>query len=411
MLQNTHIIEELLGSLDKVRPILLAQKEKDAGMRSLLRRMVSQLESLQNIPSVNPELYKQISHMFALLLDAEHGTLLKHLYLDEQNKEALRMLNVHIKARKTLIDAAQQDLPSALTMVRRGFDLLGKPHPSCDDLTINFKRFTKHLETYLQGNTKVRLEFNLLTTALKQSVQAMDNVLDEVGSHSPELKEVQAVLEQDLPSDPEQAQTLLRKARNNILKAGDKLNHASQHVKATMTTQVEQMNELSRRLHAAEAQARNDPLTGLGNRRKLREFFNTLHKETSTSFLMIDIDHFKHINDQYGHDAGDLVLKKLSHLLKIAARSTDMVARLGGEEFCIVLPETNLAHAANLAEKIRHDIENETFQAQHGNIEVKVSIGVAERHEEETIAKWLKRADTVLYQAKRSGRNQVVCAK
>jgi len=222
---------------------------------------------------------------------------------------------------------------------------------------------------------------------------------------------VQAVLEQDLPSDPEQAQTLLRKARNNILKAGDKLNHASQHVKATMTTQVEQMNELSRRLHAAEAQARNDPLTGLGNRRKLREFFNTLHKETSTSFLMIDIDHFKHINDQYGHDAGDLVLKKLSHLLKIAARSTDMVARLGGEEFCIVLPETNLAHAANLAEKIRHDIENETFQAQQGNIEVKVSIGVAERHEEETIAKWLKRADTVLYQAKRSGRNQVVCAK
>ena len=73
MLQNTHIIEELLGSLDKVRPILLAQKEKDAGMRSLLRRMVSQLESLQNIPSVNPELYKQISHMFALLLDAEHA--------------------------------------------------------------------------------------------------------------------------------------------------------------------------------------------------------------------------------------------------------------------------------------------------------------------------------------------------
>ncbi|MDQ6984283.1 MAG: GGDEF domain-containing protein, partial [Ghiorsea sp.] len=110
-------------------------------------------------------------------------------------------------------------------------------------------------------------------------------------------------------------------------------------------------------------------------------------------------------------DAGDLVLKKLSHLLKIAARSTDMVARLGGEEFCIVLPETNLAHASNLAEKIRHDIENETFQAQQGNIEVKVSIGVAERHEEETIAKWLKRADTVLYQAKRSGRNQVFCAK
>jgi len=411
MPQHKHIIDELLDNIDTIRPTLLNQKEQDNGMRSLLRRMVSLLESLQNTPSVDPHLYQHITHMFALLLDAEHGTLLKHLYLDEQNKEALNMLGAHIKTRKILIDAAQQDLPSALTMIRRGFDLLGKPHPSSDDLSVNFKQFTKHLQAYLQGNSKVRLEFNLLTSALKQSVQAMDHVLNEVGSHSPELKEVQSVLEQDLPSDPEQAQALLRNARNNILKAGDKLNHASQQVKVTMTAQVAQMDKLAKRLHEAEAQARNDPLTGLGNRRKLREFFNALRKDTSTSFLMIDIDHFKYINDQYGHDAGDLVLKRLGSLLKVAVRSTDMAARLGGEEFCIVLPETNRTQASNLAEKIRHDIETETFRTQHGNIDVKVSIGVAERLDEEPIAQWLKRADTALYQAKGNGRNQVVNAE
>jgi len=409
--ENSPMINELLLGLDTLRPVVLSQKTHEKEMRILLRRMLSLLETLQQTPSIDPELYKKVLALLSLLFDAEHGTLLKHLHTAE-NKDALfAAFEQHIAQRKVLIDAAQQDLPIALTVVRRSFDLLGKPHLTTDDLSVNFAQLEKYLREYLQGNTKVRLEFNLLTSALKKSVAAMDGVLEEVGADSPELKEVQEALEQDLPPDPEQAQALLRQARNNILKAGEKLSHASQQVKQTITTQVQQMSDLSKRLEHAEAQARNDPLTGLGNRRKLREYFNTLTESTAATFLMIDIDHFKHINDQYGHDAGDMVLEKLGHMLKVAIRSTDMAARLGGEEFCIVLPETHRIQGVALAEKIRQEIATATFPTQHGNIDIKVSLGVAERRAEESIASWLKRADEALYQAKQGGRNQVIAAE
>lgn len=402
-------IDELLNGLDTLRPVVLSNKTHEHDMRALLRRMLALLEHLQRTPCIDPDVYTRVQNLLSLLFDAEHGALLKQAHHTDDTTSLFHRFKQHAQERKTLIDAAQQDLPLALTTVRHGFDLLGKAPPDTNDLGTNFGQFKTCLREYLQHHHKLILEFNLLTSALKQSILAMDDVLSEVGADSPELKAAQDVLEQDLPSDPAQAQALLRKARSSILQAGNKLQHASQHVKQTLTTQVEKMNDLSRRLAHAEAQARNDPLTGLGNRRKLREFFSTLKTQTTTLF-MLDIDHFKHINDQYGHDAGDAVLKKLGQILKIAVRSTDMVARLGGEEFCIVLPETHLAQGIALAEKIRQEVARTVFPTQHGNIEVRISLGVAERQANETIAAWLKRADEALYQAKQGGRNQVVSA-
>lgn len=410
MSKQQHLISELLQNLDIIRPVVLSNKKESANMRSLLRRMLSSLETLQNTPYINPTLYRDVVAMLTLLFDAEHGTLLKGLVHHDKPEDLLKSFQSHSQTRKTLIDTAQQDLPSALNMLRRGYDLLGKPYPETEDLGANFQQFEKCLRDYLQGNRKVNVAFNLLTSAFKESMSAMDNALDEVGENSPELKEAQQVLDKELPPDPEQAQALLRQARTSILKAGKQLNHAGQRVKQTMNAQMEKMEKLNKRLQHAEAQARNDPLTGLGNRRKLREFFTELTEDVTT-FLMIDIDHFKHINDQHGHDSGDIVLEKLGKMLKVAVRSTDMAARLGGEEFCIVLPNTSLTQGEQLAEKIRVDIAEETFQTQHGHIDVKVSIGVAERVTNEPIARWLKRADEALYQAKQGGRNQVVLSK
>ncbi len=404
------MISELLHDLDIIRPILLNDKKESANMRSLLRRMLNSLEDLQHIPCIDPKLYKHVLAMLTLLFDAEHGALLKGLAHHDKPEDLLESFQSHSQTRKTLIDTAQQDLPSALNMLRRGYDLLGKPYPETDDLGANFQQFEKCLRNYLQGSRKVNVAFSLLTSAFKESMSAMDNALDEVGENSPELKETQQVLDRELPPDPEQAQALLRQARTSILKAGKQLNHAGQRVKQTMNAQMEKMEKLNKRLQHAEAQARNDPLTGLGNRRKLREFFAELTEDVTT-FLMIDIDHFKHINDQYGHDSGDMVLERLGKMLKVAVRSTDMAARLGGEEFCIVLPNTTLTQGKQLAEKIRIDIADETFETQHGHIDVKVSIGVAERVAKEAIAGWLKRADEALYQAKQGGRNQVVISK
>lgn len=410
MSEKDNIINELLNGLDSIRPTLLASKEKNGELRSLLRRMLSLLETLQRMPHIEPSLYARVIAILTPLVDAEHGALLKHLQHEHADITTWQQLEQHLQSRQQLIKTAQQDLPSIQLMLHRSCTLLGKPCPDTGELKQNLNMFEQYLKEYLQHHAKIRLGFTSITAALKDSIKAMDHVLEDIGDESPELKQVQQVLEQELPQDPIQAQALLKDAAQNIRQASQKLSRASHKVKATMSAQIQQMDALSQRLKQAEDQARNDPLTGLANRRKLREYFQTLPQDQPSLFLMLDIDHFKKINDAHGHNAGDEVLIKIADLLKQAVRSTDMVARLGGEEFCIILANTTSKQGIKLAEKVRHAIETAIFPSQHGNIPVTMSIGVAERQLDEPINHWLKRADQALYYAKNNGRNQVTTA-
>ncbi|MBV9859688.1 MAG: diguanylate cyclase, partial [Alphaproteobacteria bacterium] len=159
-----------------------------------------------------------------------------------------------------------------------------------------------------------------------------------------------------------------------------------------------------------------DPLTGLNNRRFLEnhlaatlEQARARHKPVS--LMILDIDHFKRVNDTYGHAAGDDVLRELASRTLRGMRSFDLVARLGGEEFLVVMPETNLAIAANIAERLRLSVANEPFTLRSNNLRVPitVSIGVAvSRESGENAEDLLKRADDGLYAAKNAGRNRVV---
>jgi two-component system cell cycle response regulator len=161
-----------------------------------------------------------------------------------------------------------------------------------------------------------------------------------------------------------------------------------------------------------------DQLTGLHNRRYLETHFSGLFDESAMrardlSVLMLDIDKFKLVNDTYGHDAGDEVLKEFANRVKDATRIVDVVARLGGEEIVVVLPETGLQAAAAVAERIRSHIEAQPFAIYSGTsqITVTVSIGVASRRAgDQSPAQMLKRADEALYRAKGGGRNRVIAA-
>jgi two-component system cell cycle response regulator len=127
------------------------------------------------------------------------------------------------------------------------------------------------------------------------------------------------------------------------------------------------------------------------------------------SFLMLDIDHFKKINDVHGHLAGDYVLKEVARLIQQRIRRDEVLARYGGEEFAIILPETNLEGARALADGLRERIEQSRFVFQGEVIRVTLSIGVAMLNEfDRTSMDLIKRADEKLYEAKRSGRNRVV---
>lgn len=169
-------------------------------------------------------------------------------------------------------------------------------------------------------------------------------------------------------------------------------------------------------VHASMEMAVVDPLTGLHNRRYLDSHLAALFDESTIrarplSVLVLDIDRFKNINDTHGHDAGDEVLKDFAQRVKSCTRGIDVVARFGGEEVVVVVPDTLLDGAAAIGERIRAKVESEGFPIHRGTREVSVtvSIGVAARQAGDPSAQeMMKRADMALYRAKQAGRNRVI---
>jgi two-component system cell cycle response regulator len=159
-----------------------------------------------------------------------------------------------------------------------------------------------------------------------------------------------------------------------------------------------------------------DALTGLFNRRYMESHLGTLIEQAAArgkplAALILDIDFFKAINDTHGHDAGDDVLRDFALRIKRSIRGIDLACRYGGEEFVIVMPETDMTVAAMVAERLRRRIASEPFAIAQGSlhIPVTISIGLATlRGKDDSAAALLKRADQALYRAKRDGRNRVV---
>jgi diguanylate cyclase (GGDEF)-like protein len=163
-------------------------------------------------------------------------------------------------------------------------------------------------------------------------------------------------------------------------------------------------------------QAAQDTLTGLANRRTIEEQLKREVELASrgvrpVSLLVADIDHFKRVNDTFGHDGGDLVLKEIAGVLGRGLRGADRVGRWGGEEFVVVLPDTHLAAAHGLADRLRHEIANTSILHDGQRIQVSASFGVASSKEippGELALDLFRRADRRLYLAKEAGRNRVV---
>jgi len=159
-----------------------------------------------------------------------------------------------------------------------------------------------------------------------------------------------------------------------------------------------------------------DALTGLHNRRYMESHLTTLAEQASAhgrplALMLLDIDYFKSINDSFGHDAGDDVLREFATRIRKSIRGIDLACRYGGEEFVVVMPETDLHVASLVAERLRRSIAGEPFAVSKGarRIEVTISIGLTTlEHNGESVADVLKRADNALYRAKHEGRNRVV---
>ena len=161
--------------------------------------------------------------------------------------------------------------------------------------------------------------------------------------------------------------------------------------------------------------SRTDGLTGLNNRMYWGEQLDHIFKlnqrnKTIASIVFVDVDYFKSVNDNYGHIVGDEILQKIARLILDCARETDICGRYGGEEFCILMPDTDSSSANTLAERLRLKVENAILHQNHP-VKVTISLGVAEVSTQMlSYSDWLALADKALYQAKELGRNQTFVA-
>ncbi len=246
----------------------------------------------------------------------------------------------------------------------------------------------------------LREAISTITDHGAEAVAFGDQLLELAGALSPEPKRLSNVL-QRLAAE---TQAMIDRNRRTA---------------GRMTESAAAMDALRAELETARAEAMTDALTGLPNR---RAFDNRLPELLAAAaetmrplaLLMLDLDHFKSINDRFGHAVGDAVLRRTAQTVRSVLREQDMAARTGGEEFCAVLPETSLNDAMEIAERLRLAVAAQalTLRSTGTRLQgISISIGLAMARSEEEPGALIERADAALYRAKQSGRNQVTSAE
>lgn len=208
----------------------------------------------------------------------------------------------------------------------------------------------------------------------------------------------------------------LRDVVQSLISKNETNERQTRVLEARLKEAQDQTSTLRLRLTRAEKLASLDPLTSVANRRRFEQFISAAVDQshangTPLCLIMTDIDHFKKVNDTYGHAAGDRVLKEFADLLARNARKSDLVARYGGEEFAVVLPMTSMGDAFGLAERVRRILEqqggpNKRAAKEFGRLTA--SFGVAEIRDGEPPSALIQRADQMLYEAKNKGRNRTM---
>lgn len=226
----------------------------------------------------------------------------------------------------------------------------------------------------------------------------------DVGEHT---TRVQSVSEQ-LSAFPGAGDDPLRAP---LLAVASQMLDANQKLQSELAETKAELQEHAKRIEVHMTEARTDALAGVANRRALDEelargYAAWQRQARPLSMLILDVDHFKRFNDTYGHQAGDEVLRNIGRILASTARGTDFVARYGGEEFAFVLPGTTIEDAKSAAERVRKAVAGAKVSFAGQELQVTISVGLAEIRSGDTVASLLKHADTALYAAKTNGRNR-----
>ena len=273
----------------------------------------------------------------------------------------------------------------------------------------------------------ISLRIVLDKRSIKEMFKSLDGVLDKLSFRLIDMIEISdnstneiKNIKHELESYTEASSSNFKIAHKKLFTMALALEENTQNLSKELQVHsvevdslTQKVKQLESELEAAKEESKEDFLTKLYNKRGIEELLSVKESEYERykhnyTVVIFDLDHFKNVNDNFGHDAGDAVLAAFSKILKKQARSLDVVGRFGGEEFMVILPETNTQAGIQFAEKVRANVEKARFMYKGKRIDVTVSCGVSERAKNITAKTTIKSSDDALYAAKNAGRNQVI---
>ncbi len=278
----------------------------------------------------------------------------------------------------------------------------------CVGLGVGF--FLGRSNRALLGGTKESRERDATMKILLEVLQDMERVTGDVHERTSEIQQTARDVD-DLIVTPEMEQI-----KHAVIGHVSKLLESNQTLEDNLLYTQYRVQEQAEEIDSARREARTDSLTGVANRKAFDEKLHVSigrlqRKGTPFILVLIDVDHFKRINDSHGHQAGDCVLEMIGEAMRQAVRRGDFVARLGGDEFGIILPRTKMEIGYTVAERVHSRVAEHSSHLSYSGDQVSVglSIGVAAAREDDSTESIYARADEALYRSKNQGRNQVQC--
>lgn len=334
--------------------------------------------------------------------------LLERLLLPENLKSEVDQIRKRLQGR-----LAENDIPTTIEaiadLIAKAQGLTREEKKELEDFLQQITQCLIELDSNIQGAENLRIEAHESHLEFNTTVQShMQGIEDSVHAAT-ELDQVKTVIQSRLST--------IRQHLTNFRQTEEQRTHAMEHqlstLKGELSTLENESSQLRTHLQRQQRLALFDPLTGLHNRRaydeQLQNEYNRWKRyQTDLTLVVWDIDRFKNINDTFGHQAGDRVLKAAAKILQENLRDSDFIARFGGEEFVTLMPETALNHALIASEKLRKIIEESPFHHRDQSVPVTISCGLAQFRSGDTPEQVFERADKALYQAKQSGRNRCV---
>lgn len=245
----------------------------------------------------------------------------------------------------------------------------------------------------------------------------LDGLMESLRTADQGSSEYQASLQENIGSIGESNDALhLKQVAQSLLESALKASETNEVLKKNLETADQEARQLRSEIEKHRRETMTDPLTGLLNRRGMEvEMARVLSEdaEGEASMMVLDIDHFKRINDTYGHAVGDVVIRKVAQTVKRLIPGSAVPVRYGGEEFAVLLPQCSTEQATGIAESIRDTIEKLRLIRRHDKMAISqftISIGVARRGLRDDMETLFQRADKALYEAKTGGRNRVALA-